>query len=134
MDLLDSRFNFNVSKQEYFKSAIEKEKVGEKIGSVTVTGYWEGFGAVSENKTQKETLSADVYSIKGVSDDVAVCLKFRDKGDALTTDHYYVVINPKADYSPVREYVIGGSVPVTAQTPANGDYVIETTKGYTVME
>ena len=110
---------------------IEKDKVGEKIGSVTVTGYWEGFGAISENKTQKETLSADVYSIKGVSDDVAVCLKFRDKGDALTTDHYYVVINPKADYSLVREYVIGGSVPVTAQTPANGEYVTAvTSKAY----
>ena len=86
---------------------IEKDKVGEKIGSVTVTGYWEGFGAVSENKTHKETLSADVYKIKGVSDDVAVCLKFNDKGDAITTNHYYVVINPDADYSPVRDYVIG---------------------------
>ena len=106
---------------------IEKDKVGEKIGSVTVTGYWEGFGAVSENKTQKETLSADAYYIKGVSDDVAVCLKFKDKGDALTTNHYYVVINPKADYSPVIEYVIGGSAPVTSRTPANGDYVTETT-------
>lgn len=106
---------------------VEKDKVGERIGSVTVTGYWEGFGAVSENKTQKETLSADAYYIKGVSDDVAVCLKFKDKGDALTTNHYYVVINPKADYSPVIEYIIGGSAPVTAQTPANGDYVTETT-------
>ncbi len=110
---------------------IDKDKVGKKIGSVTVTGYWEGYGAVNENKTQKETLSADVYYIEGVSDDVAVCLKFNDKGDALTTNHYYVVINPKADYSPVREYAIGGSVPVTAQTPANGEYVTAvTSKAY----
>ncbi|MBR3437968.1 MAG: hypothetical protein IKH13_00485, partial [Clostridia bacterium] len=35
---------------------IEKEKVGEKIGSVTVTGGWQGTG----NATTKETLSADV--------------------------------------------------------------------------
>ena len=102
---------------------IDKEMVGEKIGSVTVTGYWEGFGAVSGNKTQKETLSADVYYIKGVSDDVAVCLKFKDKGDALTTDHYYVVINPKADYTPVRDYCI--TVPETRI--AEGEYVTGTT-------
>ena len=102
---------------------IDKEMVGEKIGSVTVTGYWEGFGAVSENKTQKETLSADMYYIKGVSDDVAVCLKFKDKGDALTTDHYYVVINPKADYTPVRDYCI--TVPETQI--AEGEYVTGTT-------
>ena len=112
---------------------IEKDKVGEKIGPVTVTGYWEGFGAVSENKTQKETLSADVYYIKGVSDDVAVCLKFNDKGDALTTTHYYVVINPDADYTPVREYVIGAGSP-TAVSPGSGDYVVAYTSAYTVPE
>ena len=82
---------------------IEKEKVGEKIGSVTVTGGWQGTGTA----TTKETLSADVYYIKGVSDDVAVCLKFNDKGDALTTDHYYVMINTHADYSAVSDYFIG---------------------------
>ncbi len=97
---------------------IEKDKVGEKAGQVTVTGYWEGYGAVSEDKTQKETLSADVYYIKGVSDDVAVCLKFNDKGDALTTTHYYVVINPDADYTPVREYVIGSG---SAKTVTDND-------------
>ncbi len=103
---------------------IEKDKVGEKIGSVTVTGYWEGFGAVSENKTQKETLSADVYYIEGVSDDVAVCLKFNDKGDALTTNHYYVAINPKADYSPVRDYCI--AVPNTRIAEDNTDKNVPT--------
>ena len=103
---------------------IEKDRVGEKIGSVTVTGYWEGFGAVSENKTQRETLSADVYQIEGVSDDVAVCLKFNDKGDALTTNHYYVVINPKADYSPVREYCI--AVPNTRIAEDNTDKNVPT--------
>ena len=103
---------------------IEKDKVGDKIGSVTVTGYWEGFGAVSENKTQKETLSADVYQIEGVSDNVAVCLKFNDKGDALTTNHYYVAINPKADYSPVREYLI--AVPNTKIAEENTDKNVPT--------
>ncbi len=104
---------------------IEKDKVGEKTGSVTVTGYWEGFGAAAENKTQKETLSAYVYQIKGVPDSVAVCLKFNDKGDALTTNHYYVVINPKADYSVVREYAIAGRMPSTS-APDNTDKNVPT--------
>ena len=109
---------------------IEKDKVGEKIGTVTVTGYWEGFGAECEGKTQKETLSADVYYIKGVSDDVAVCLKFNDKGDALTTDHYYVVINPNADYSSVIEYVIGAQSPSASAPAPSGEYTV----AYTVPE
>jgi len=109
--VVSMKYTYSINSGKYKNycpgKVIEKDKVGEKIGPVTVTGYWEGFGAVSENKTEKETLSADVYYIKGVSDDVAVCLKFNDKGDALTTTHYYVVINPEADYSPVMEYVIG---------------------------
>ncbi|MBR6361092.1 MAG: hypothetical protein IKS04_04790 [Clostridia bacterium] len=113
---------------------IEQGKVGEKAGSVTVTGYWEGFGAVSENKTQRETLSADVYYIKGVSDDVAVCLKFNEKGDALTTNHYYVVINPKADYSPVREYVIGASSPSVSAPYDREEYTVAYTSASAVYE
>lgn len=117
---------------------IEKDKVGEKIGSVTVTGYWEGFGAQAENKTQKETLSADIYSIKGVSDSVAVCLKFNDKGDALTTNHYYVVINPDADSSPVSQYIIGGKAQETTRPSDNSsDYVVgytQSSAAYTIPE
>ena len=117
---------------------IEKDKVGEKIGSVTVTGYWEGFGAQAENKTQKETLSADVYGIKGVSDSVAVCLKFNDKGDALTTNHYYVVINPDADSSPVSQYIIGGKPQESTRPSDNSsDYVVgytQSSAAYTIPE
>ncbi|MBR6939895.1 MAG: hypothetical protein IKH65_03730 [Clostridia bacterium] len=135
---VSSEYKYHINSGKYKNyvagKVIDKDKVGEKAGSVTVTAGWEGPGAVAEGNTAKETLSADVYYIKGVSDDVAVCLKFKDKGDALTTTHYYVVINPEADSSAVSDYVIGGSAPSTVQTPANGDYVIETTKGYTVME
>ncbi len=135
---VSSEYKYHISSGKYKNyvagKVIDKDKVGEKAGSVTVTAGWEGPGAVAEGNAAKETLSADVYYIKGVSDDVAVCLKFKDKGDALTTTHYYVVINPEADSSAVSDYVIGGSAPSTVQTPANGDYVIETTKGYTVME
>ena len=66
---------------------IDEDQVGEKIGAVTVTGGWKVFGKINS----RETLSADVYCIKGVSDDVAVCVKFNDKSDALTTTHSYVV-------------------------------------------
>ena len=135
---LHSEYKYHIDSGKYKNyvagKVIDKDKVGKKAGSVTVTAGWEGPGAVAEGNTAKETLSADVYYIKGVPDDVAVCLKFKDKGDSLTTTHYYVVINPEADSSAVSDYVIGGSAPSTAQTPANGDYVIETTKGYTVME
>ena len=90
---LHSEYKYHINSGKYKNyvagKVIEKEKVGEKVGSVTVTAGWEGPGAVAEGNTAKETLSADVYYIKGVSDDVAVCLKFKDKGDSLTTTHYY---------------------------------------------
>lgn len=136
---LHSEYKYHINSGKYKNyvagKVIEKEKVGEKVGSVTVTAGWEGPGAVAEGNTAKETLSADVYYIKGVSDDVAVCLKFKNKGDSLTTTHYYVVINPEADYTPVREYVIGASNPQIQDPDCGGDeFVTETTKGYTVME
>ena len=49
--------------------------------------------------------------INGVSSDVAVALKFLDKGEAVTTTHYYVILNPNADLSIVEEYIITPIVP-----------------------
>ena len=43
--------------------------------------------------------------------DIAVALKFLDKGEAVTTTHYYVILNPNADWSVVEEYVIAPIVP-----------------------
>ena len=82
---------------------IEENKTGEKIADVSVSAGW------VNNEYEwltRETLRAEVYLIKDISKDVAVALKFIEKGDALTTTHYYVITNPDADLSPVREYVI----------------------------
>ena len=104
------------------------------IGAVTVTGGWKVFGKINS----RETLSADVYYIKGVSDDVAVCVKFNDKSDALTTTHYYVLINPDADATPVRDYDIGNVSAYAEKTEyyenEYGTFVVNYTSDYTIPE
>ena len=91
---------------------ISEDKIGEKIEDVSVAAGW-------RNNTEmtwisQETLRAEVYSIDGISADVAVALKFIDKGDALTTTHYYVITNPNADLTSVEEYVIYPGFPNNA--------------------
>jgi len=54
----------------------------------------------------QEQLRGEVYAIRDISRDIAVALKFLDKGDALTTTHYYVIMNPDADLTAVEEYII----------------------------
>ena len=87
---------------------IEKGLLGERLESVTVSGGW-----ITEEGQEPtdEILSAEVYAIEGVDRSVAVALKFLDKGDALTTTHYYVILNLEADLSPVEEYVIPAYMP-----------------------
>ena len=113
---------------------IDEDQVGEKIGAVTVTGGWKVFGKINS----RETLSADVYYIKGVSDDVAVCVKFNDKSYALTTTHYYVLINPDADATPVRDYDIGNVSAYAEKTEyyenEYGTFVVNYTSDYTIPE
>lgn len=101
---------------------IEEEKLGEKIGAVTVTACWER----GNEKLSEESLRAEVYAIEGVSRDTAVALRFLDKGDALTLTHYYVILNTDADLTGLQEYVIG------AITPTEGEYGEETTEDGTV--
>ena len=83
---------------------ISEEKIGEKIADVSITAGWRNNTEMSW--ISLETLRGEVYSIDGISADVAVALKFLDKGDAVTTTHYYVITNPDADLSSVEEYVI----------------------------
>lgn len=87
---------------------IDPSLIGEKLEDVTVIAGW-----ITDPSQEPgdETLSAEVYAIAGVSPDVAAALWFLDKGDALTTTHYYVILNPKADLSPVSEYVIPDYLP-----------------------
>jgi len=82
---------------------IDEEKLGSKLEMVTVTACW---NSPEGAQLSQESLRAQVYAIEGISQDVAVALRFIDKGDAVTTVHYYVIMDPTADLSVVREYVI----------------------------
>lgn len=87
---------------------IGEDRIGQKLEDVTVVGGW-----ITEEGQEPtdEVLRGEIYAITGVEETVAVALKFLDKGDALTTTHYYVILNPEADLSPVEEYVIPDDIP-----------------------
>ena len=87
---------------------IDAEKIGAKLESVIVTGGWKNEAG---EWISTEALNAEVYAIEGVSDDVAVALKFIDQGEAVTTTHYYVIMNPNADLTAVEDYIIAPIVP-----------------------
>lgn len=91
---------------------IAEDKIGDKIDDVTVTAGWRD----NEEMTwlPQETLRGEAYSIDGISDDIAVAIKFIDEGEALTTTHYYVITNPNADLTSVEEYVIHPGFPNNA--------------------
>lgn len=106
----DGKFSTYVSGK-----VISEDKIDYKIADVSVAAGWKN--SFDEQLTTK-TLRAEVYLIKGISKDVAVALKFIDKGDALTTTHYYVIMNPDADLTSVKEYLIAPLEPNN-----NGDEV-----------
>ncbi|MBR6825305.1 MAG: DUF3021 domain-containing protein [Oscillospiraceae bacterium] len=95
---------------------IAEERLGDKLEEVTLTAGWQN--NQYEWLTQ-ESLRGELYLIRDVPKEVAVALKFLDKGDALTTTHYYVLLNPEADLTPVEEYVIGLSMPRNATEDPN---------------
>ncbi len=107
-----TRYVYRVDQEAYssYRGAkvIDSEYIGEKIEDVTVTAGW-----ITEPSQEPagETLRGEIYEIKGVSQDVAVALWFLDKGEALTTTHHYVIVNPTADLSPVADYVIPDYIP-----------------------
>lgn len=90
---------------------IAEDKIGNILSNVSVTAGW-------KNNTGEwiytEKLQGEVYSINGISNDVAVALKFIDKGEAVTTTHYYVIMNPNADLTPVKDYII---IPISPNNP-----------------
>ncbi len=93
---------------------IEENKIGNKIEDVTLTAGWrnnEGDWLTAEH------LRGEIYLIDGISRDVAVALKFLDKGDALTTTHYYTLLNPEADLTEVLEYCISIRLPNNDSIP-----------------
>ena len=88
---------------------IAEDKIENKIADVNLTAGWRD--DKGEWKSETEALHGEVYTINGVSNDVAVALKFIDKGEAVTTTHYYVIMNPAADLNPVQDYIIAPIVP-----------------------
>ena len=73
--------------------------LGNKLTDVSVWGFWarsdkDFFEAEDFTGNEKiEYLRAEVYEIKDVSPDIAVLVRYLDKGDALTTTHYYTFVN-----------------------------------------
>lgn len=94
---------------------IAEDKIGNKIADVSVTAGWKNDACEWTSATEK--LRGEVYVISGVSDDIAVALKFIDKGEAVTTTHYYVIMNPNADLTPVKDYIIA---PIVPNNPGDG--------------
>ena len=99
---------------------IAEDKIGNKIADVTLTAGWKD--DKGEWKSETEALRGEVYTINGVSNDVAVALKFIDKGEAVTITHYYVIMNPAADLTPVKDYII---TPITPNNPGDEGAVNE---------
>ena len=106
-----TRYVYSVDHEPYniyvCGKVIDEERIGKKLEDVTVTAGW--ITAPSQTPAD-ETLRGEIYAIKDISPDVAVALWFLDKGDALTTTHYYVILNPDADLSPMAEYVIADPI------------------------
>ena len=75
---------------------IAEDKIGNKIADVNLTAGWKDEAG---EWISTEALNAEVYAIEGVSDDVAVALKFIDQGEAVTTTHYYTLTHPNAEYN-----------------------------------
>lgn len=110
---------------------ISEDKIDSIIDDVSVSAGWKN----NDNEwLTTETLRAEVYLISDISKDVAVALKFIDKGDALTTTHYYVIMNPEADLTSVKEYLIAPIKPNNIGDEAVGEIVENELAGEYVVE
>lgn len=102
----ESGYFYNVDESAFSTyvggKVISNDKINDKLSDVSVTAGWKN---AAGEYTSTEKLRGEIYSISGVSNDVAVALKFLDKGEAVTTTHYYVIMNPKANLAPVAEYI-----------------------------
>lgn len=87
---------------------IAEERIGGKIEDVILTAGWKN---PQGEWISQESLRGEVYLIDGVSKDIAVALKFLDKGEAVTLTHFYVILNPEADLTVMEEYTIPPDVP-----------------------
>ena len=98
---------------------ITEDKIGRKISDVSVTAGWKNEAGEWISETEK--LCGEVYTIEGVPNHIAVALKFIDKGEAVTTTHYYVIMNPDEDLTLVEDYIIT----VAPSSKEKGEFVLE---------
>ena len=96
-----------------------EDKIGRKISDVSVTAGWKNEAGEWISETEK--LCGEVYTIEGVPNHIAVALKFIDKGEAVTTTHYYVIMNPDEDLTLVEDYIIT----VALSSKEKGEFVLE---------
>lgn len=81
---------------------IDGALVGDKIGEVTVKQYNHIY---PENKDEDISYKkAVLYEIKGVSHEVAVCLKYTEKDKVSSTEHYYRYAKTDIDAATLAEY------------------------------
>ncbi len=110
--LFECAYQYHVSEGRFSAyvggKVISEDRIGDKIEDVLVTAGW-----VDTNRTWSglETLRGEVYEIIGISSETAAALKFIDQGEAVTTTHYYVILNPMADLTCVEEYRIAPILP-----------------------
>ena len=105
--VLEEKYIYSVDAGQYASyiggKVIAENLLGKKLEDVNVTAGW--FNAQGTRLTEEHT-KAEIYEISGVSTDVAVAIRFLEKLEAATTDHYYVILNPQADLTSVQAYVI----------------------------
>ena len=108
----ESRYVYHVDRGAFSDyvggKVIAEDKIGDKLEDVSVIGGWKNS---YDEWVYTETLRGEIYAVADISADVAVALKFIDQGEAVTTTHYYVIMNPNADLSSVAEYIIVPDVP-----------------------
>lgn len=84
---------------------INEKYVGRKLADVTVTAGWVYSNGGMFWKAD-EHARAEIYEIDGVPENTAVAIRFLEKLEAELTDFFYVIVNPDADNTPVKDYVI----------------------------
>ena len=106
------QYVYRMSAPEYASylsgKVIDGSRVGEKIGDTTASAGWK---YADGSMPAVETLRCELFEINGIDRSVAVCVRFIDKGETLTTDHYYALCNPNAGLSAVAEFLIPTTLP-----------------------
>lgn len=76
-----------------------EDHLGDLLLETEANAYWENNSSGEfVRESEEEILRTRIYACKGIDPERAVILQFLDKGEALTTDHYYVYLNPEAAF------------------------------------